>query len=363
MDIGVDGSGNAALFEGKARPDVANGGHSEETRESSNDIANALSWAEVLWILKMRPVKGTIAPLRPAHGVDNKLLPFFLIASLPQTSNDYLALAGMMDARQPLFTVYLPSERRTPENGSSVDRLADYYAQSIAEFRPSGPLAVGGWSAGGPIAEAVARRLQHSGREVRLLVIIDGEIPSVPVPPLSLFQVMRINYYRFFNLLLDFLELATAVIRSLRAGASFASALRAALKNSRLPVKWKKLRALFKARTDSAADPDFHPAEIASDLARFPPEHRAFAKALHDAVGRHVPEKGYTGDVLIFESTKEPGRTTERVVEKWTSIFRNARAISVEGSHLSIVKNSHGLPLARELCRHLRSASDRGEKA
>jgi thioesterase domain-containing protein len=359
MDIEVNASGDATLSERKTHPESAADAPGEYVHAGSNDIANALSWAEILWVLKARPVEGTIAPLSPAHNVDNNLLPFFLIASLPQTSSDYLALAGMMDSRQPLFTVYLPSERRTPEHGSSVEKLAEYYAESITQFRPTGPLAVGGWSAGGPIAEAVARRLQNSGREVRLLVIIDGEIPSAPVPPLNAFQIMRINYYRVFNLALDLTDFSKDVVRGWRAGASFASAARSGWKNSRLAVKWMKLKALFRAMTGSADGRDLHPAEIASDIARFPPAHRAFAIALHEAVGSYVPEKGYAGDVLIFESTKEPGRSMERVVEKWSSIARNARAISVEGSHLSIVKNSHGLPLAQELCKHLRAAAER----
>jgi hypothetical protein len=74
-----------------------------EDKRSNQALATALSWGEILWITKQKPVVGAVAALHV--NPDERLLPLFLIPSLPQLSTDYLALAEMTDPRQPLFTV------------------------------------------------------------------------------------------------------------------------------------------------------------------------------------------------------------------------------------------------------------------
>ena len=324
------------------------------------DVASKLSWAEILWISKGKPVKGTIAALHDAEHVDEKLLPCFLIASLPQVSTDYLALAKMMDLSQPLFAVYLPSEMRRPENGMSVQKLAEYYADAIAEFRPHGPVALGGWSAGAPLAEAAARRLQQRGREVRLLVIIDGQLPSVAVRPLNLFEKVKIACYRVSHGVKDLADFLNGLGRQLRSGqSSFGQAFRSCWKASAFRKKWAKMAMLIRnsTRTGSEANGALHPAELISDIARFPSDHRAFARTLYDALVDYVPQKDYAGDMLVFESTKEPDRTNEKIAEKWKAFARNVTVVRIKGSHKSIVLPPDALPLAQHLSWYLRRYS------
>ena len=100
-----------------------------------------------------------------------------------------------------------------------------------------------------------------------------------------------------------------------------------------------------------------HPAEDASNLAGLPSDHRAFAMALYDAICNYTQNEIYPGDVLVFESTAEPARSSERVAGKWMRIARHVQIVPIESNHMSIVGRSDGVPLARELCRRLREVS------
>jgi thioesterase domain-containing protein len=79
--------------------------------------------------------------------------------------------------------------------------------------------------------------------------------------------------------------------------------------------------------------------------------------ALYDAICNYTPNGIYPGDVLVFESTAEPARSSERVASKWARIASNVEIVPIESNHMSIVGRSDGAPLAGELCRRLRKVS------
>jgi thioesterase domain-containing protein len=331
----------------------------QEARKRNLAIANALSWGEILWIAKKKPIEGNLAALHDRAFLDESRLPFFLLPSLPQLSTDYLALAEMMDPRQPLFTVYLPTARRAPANGLSVHGLAQYYADVIEKSWPCGPVALGGWSVGAPISRAVAALLSRRGRNVPLIAVIDGPIPAAAIAPLSLAERMRLAGYRLSSCSTKLARLGRDAIRHARqrpANESLAHAFGSAWQNSDFRQIWEKLDTAMKSRMGIARPGmgALHPAEIVSNLAIFPPEHRAMAIELYDMVEAYQPEKNYPGEVLVFEASEEPNRTSTRVAATWRSIAGNVKVISVNASHMSIIRSPDGLVLARDLCERLR---------
>lgn len=142
-----------------------------------------LRWGEILWISAQKPIKTAVTALTDPARHDRALIPPFLLPSLPQLSTDYLDLAKACDPSQPLFALYPPSSHRNAQIGGSLDELVQLYADEIDRIRPTGPLALGGWSAGAVIDHALAIALLARGREVPLIVAIDGAIPSVDPGP------------------------------------------------------------------------------------------------------------------------------------------------------------------------------------
>jgi len=328
-------------------------------------IENKLRWAETLWISNKRPIKGTLVAFHSPDTVDNTHLSCFLLPSLPQLSTDYIALGKMMDPKQPFFGLYLPSEKRNPENTSSVHKLAKYYADEINKQQPDGPLAIGGWSAGGIVARMSAQLLQAAGREVRLLIVIDGALPTVDAGPRDLSEKIRISYNRAWNVVMNVGDLARDVSRRIRQRPhpGLGQATKTAWQHSSLRQNWERTVDLIAKRTGAskpaAEGSRPHPAEVASAITTLPPDHRACAITLYDAIDRYVPQDQYTGEVVLYEATAEPDRGTERVARKWAKISKNLTVVTVKGTHMSIVKPPKGLALAEDLSKRLRELGSR----
>ena len=62
--------------------------------------------------------------------------------------------------------------------GITVEALAARYRSALVERYPQGPILLGGWSSGGPIAFELAVQLRRLGREVAGLVILDSPAPA-----------------------------------------------------------------------------------------------------------------------------------------------------------------------------------------
>ncbi|WP_196470068.1 thioesterase domain-containing protein [Planomonospora sp. ID91781] len=56
----------------------------------------------------------------------------------------------------------------------SLREMADGYTAHIRSKQPTGPYLLAGWSFGGMLAHAIARRLQDQGDDVALLAVIDA---------------------------------------------------------------------------------------------------------------------------------------------------------------------------------------------
>jgi thioesterase domain-containing protein len=337
-------------------------GARKDTGRTLQDLENSLRWGETLWISNRRPIKRTIVALHDADAADFTRLPCFMLPSLPQLSTDYIELAKMMDPEQPFFAVYLPSEKRNPETTSSVRELARYYAGEIDRFQPQGPLAIGGWSAGGIVARTTAQLLKQSGRDVPLLVVVDGALPTVDAGPRGLFEKIKVSYCRTFNIGRNIVELGRDVVRRRRQqkppDVGLARTIQSAWRDSSLKLNCERIvdavAPRMRTRQPAQDGPQRHPAENASNISSMPPEHKACAITLYDAIFGYVPEEVYAGDVVLYESTAEPDRGTERVVKKWARISTNLTVVPVKGDHMSMVKRPNGLPLASDLCKRLR---------
>ena len=328
-------------------------------------IATALHRAEASWISNETPVQGSIVAFHDPNDVDASLVPYFMLPSLPQQSTDFIELAGMMDPRQPFFAAYMPSDMRHPAMAATIADVAQHYAGEIHKTWPTGPIAIGGWSAGPAIALATAELLRDLGHAVPLLVAIDGAPPAVDPGSPGLLEKTKLTYYRLTNAAAALAQLGCDVVRRARRrsaqAASFRDAARAAWQASAFRPIWQRVtgpivRRLATRRTGSSLT-QRHPADTATDTSALPAQHRKLVTALYDAIHAYVPAAEFPGRVVVFESTAEPARSSGGVAKRWAKIATNLTVVAIKGTHMSIVAEPDGRPLARFLGQKLREVS------
>jgi aspartate racemase len=110
--------------------------------------------------------------------------PLFLVHAIGGNVVGYQQLAACLPADLPLYALQargLDGKRRPAE---TVEDMAASYFAAIRRVQPEGPYYLGGYSAGGIVAFAIACRLQHSGVAVGKLILIDSSIEG-PVRNIS----------------------------------------------------------------------------------------------------------------------------------------------------------------------------------
>ncbi|WP_158607944.1 non-ribosomal peptide synthetase [Nocardia panacis] len=91
----------------------------------------------------------------------------------------YAGLVQYLDDGHPVYGLQSPGITADQPRTQLVERAARY-ADEILLTQPAGPYRVLGYSAGGPIAHAVAVELQRRGEHVAALVIMDGRADVEP---------------------------------------------------------------------------------------------------------------------------------------------------------------------------------------
>ncbi|MBB2940598.1 nonribosomal peptide synthetase DhbF [Actinoplanes lutulentus] len=110
-----------------------------------------------------------VLPLNPApHG-----RPLFCVHPAGGLAWGYARLLAHLPADLPVYGLQARGLGTDEPIPSSVEQIAEDYADQIRAVQPDGPYRLLGWSFGGILAQAVAVRLQRLGAEVELLALID----------------------------------------------------------------------------------------------------------------------------------------------------------------------------------------------
>lgn len=104
-----------------------------------------------------------------AHGQ-----PLFLVHPAGGQVVGYRHLASLLNC--PVFGFEAPHPSDLGE-AASIELIAGMYAQALIEQCPNGPIWLGGWSSGAPIAFELAHQLSKSGRTIQGVVVIDSPAP------------------------------------------------------------------------------------------------------------------------------------------------------------------------------------------
>ncbi|KAL4798015.1 polyketide synthase [Aspergillus venezuelensis] len=98
---------------------------------------------------------------------------------LPDGSGSATSYAALPRVSQDLCVVGLncPFMKTPSEYTTGIEGVASLYLSEIKRRQPEGPYTLGGWSAGGVLAYAVACQLIESGEEIESLYLIDSPCP------------------------------------------------------------------------------------------------------------------------------------------------------------------------------------------
>jgi thioesterase domain-containing protein len=249
---------------------------------------------------------------------------FYCVHSLSGAGGtDFCHLAKLMPEVRFYGIQAPPAKIRDSDFGSSVESIADYYANALVKFQPKGPFLLGGWSAGAIIGLEIAQRLRARGRLVRLFAAIDAapENTEANLPywhPLYVLEFAR-NLIGW---------IVTDVVMT-------KGSLRALIRRG-----LNKAIAHRHAKFDRAGDEKeagVDPVEGFMDISRYPPDEQSFMKRLYAALLAYKPKK-YAGTVVAYEATKKPLLHLPQVGRVWAMLAARSTIVRVTGTHLSILQ-------------------------
>lgn len=246
--------------------------------------------------------------------------------------NDFARHFGAMR----LHGLQVPKRDMTLHVGSTVEAMARRHVALLEAFQPSGPIRLIGWSAGAIVALEMAQQLRAHGRDVPLLVALDGA-------PCNTGGGLGRRDPRYW------LRMAANLPRWIRDDRTSDWSVRGI--RTRLSEKRAARRgggALQDVGTlDSAAVEDV--------IARpgWSPAQKAFVHTMYQAMAAYVPRR-YAGKVLVFETCTQPLFHLRQVGAAWRVIADALEIVPVRGNHSGLILEPTTARLAETIARRLR---------
>ncbi len=310
---------------------------------STEPLVDRTAAARALFARISRRSTRIVVPINDAAADPESPAPsFFCVHSLSGAGGaDFTALARRMGGAVRFFGVQAPPARLEEEGfGADLHALGASYAEAVAATAPTGPIRLGGWSAGAPIALVVAHQLRSMGREVDLLVAIEGgpEIPHEGLSRLDPRYWLRVaaNLPAWWTdsrkMSSDFPQgpawrFLVAMVARLRFGSSGSAA---------------------RARAET------HIAQFGS-MDRYPRSHQRFMRRLYAAIMSFRPDP-WDGPVVVYEASIKPAVTLPQFFERWRMIAAQVERVRLEGNHVTVMRDPWVAQLASDLARRLDAA-------
>lgn len=258
-------------------------------------------------------------------------LPFYCVHSITGVATEFHFLTAMLGPRQTFYGIQTPMVKRNADFPRSIEAVSRYYVNRLIEFQPTGPLLLGGHSVGAAIALEMAQQLRAMGREVPLLVVLDGELFNTGA------DIGKFNPLYWIKL---FLNIPGWVRDFLMVEFTFRSFCRTAV-----------LKSLTLTRSIAArflGTKSGHAVEGFIDISRCTPDHAAFMKELFDNQYNYCP-KEYPGRVLVCVAKTHALTHLSQVAAPWRKIAPRAEVAQFRATHTSLIRPPNGLAVAEHL--------------
>ncbi|MFC9296035.1 type I polyketide synthase [Streptomyces sp. NPDC057011] len=140
--------------------------------------------------LPAAPAAGAVAATpRPAAPVTLRAgngRPVFLVSDASGNALPYRALAALIAPEGDRPVLALEQHAQIGRGGfRPIEDIAAAHVAALLHAQPTGPLTLGGWSFGAVVAHETARQLALQGREVDLLIALDGYVPDTGRLPVA----------------------------------------------------------------------------------------------------------------------------------------------------------------------------------
>ena len=243
--------------------------------------------------------------------------PFYLVHSVGGDVGSYATLARLMSDRFSVFGIQATKGVIDGGTAWTIPTLATYYADKLHHFQPTGPIILGGWSAGAVIALEMAQQLRTRGRTISCLIVLDGILKNTggalhPWDPRYQLKLIC-NLPRWIR---DDLFQRDRILRNLR-------------------------RITHGSRMGHSVDKFL-------DTSSWTPSAAIFSRTLFDAIESYVPES-YDGQILAYVAKTQPLTHLLQVAAVWTKICNRVEITEVCGTHLNLMRE----PRVRGIAEHL----------
>lgn len=278
-----------------------------------------------LWRLVSKKAKA-IVPLG-GHG---KGAPLYCVHSIGGEVFSFHLLAQKLGAERKVYGIQVPKDRMGGDFAKSIHSMAATYADILTAFQPEGPILLGGWSAGSIIALEMAQILRRRGRDVPLLMVLDGILYNTGA------EIRAWNPLYYWKLAGN---LPRWIADNIAQGWGFRGVANRIKRELKLTMA--SLFSRRKAERGSTVD-------AFMDTTVLPPEQAAFARGLFAALEDYVPQP-YDGRVLIYAAKTQPLFHLLQVDVAWGKITTRIDTKYLEGTHLSMLREPQVSILASHL--------------
>ena len=238
--------------------------------------------------------------------------------------------------------IQVPKGEMNGQFAASIESIARHHAEVLTAFQPEGPVHLLGWSAGAIIALEMAQQLRRLGRDVPLLIALDGAPcnTGAGLPPWHPLYIAK---------------LLANVPRWLRDDRESDWSLRGVRRrlNEKLAFRFGLgARALRGGQTLDAATMN-----ALLDKDGWSADQKSFVHAIHKAMLAYVP-KPYPGRVLVFETETQPLHHLRQIGAAWRKICDDPEIVRLKGNHSSLIKGTTAEAIAQRVLQHLRERDD-----
>lgn len=291
-----------------------------------------------LFALASRQSERAIVPINNAAlHADSGEPTFYCIHSASGVAGtDFMDLAERLEPSVRFFGIQAPPKLMSDvEFGKSVESLADYYAEALVKFQPSGPFLVGGYCVGAVIALAMADNLRARGREVGPLFVIDGVPENTDSNRL---QSWKLRYW---------LELARNIHGWLKHGdlmrnRTLQSLIWSITNNaSAIGKRALGLKPGQKVGGGYAID-------SVMDVSRYQPAHKSFINRLFAALFAYAP-KSYSSEVVVYEASIVPLLYLPQIGRIWRKFAHKSQVVGIVGTHIGMMHEPYVNALADDM--------------
>jgi thioesterase domain-containing protein len=279
----------------------------------------------------LRKVTDVILPLNDS-GTGSA---FYCVHDITGIATGFRFIAEMLGPQQRFYGIQTPTRKRNTEFASSIESISQYYVDELIGFQPEGNFLLGGYSAGAIIALEMAQQLRARGREVSLLVVLDGELFNTGA---------KIKSRDPFDWLEPVWNLPRWITGVLKEGYSFQTLCRKVINKAIATPKVivAKMRGEVVALELTAEN------FVSINLNHCAPEHVAFINTLFAIQADYIPQK-YSGRVLVYAAKIQGPARLRQVAAAWRSVAPASEIIYVDATHTTIMRPPDGHAVAKHL--------------